>query len=172
MIHSVHGGALSARAIDAVHRIITDQDRITQVWIEGNADQGLSEEQYVELLGVTVTVFSIDEFNHALGLPLEPWPQLRSGKPCQYRPPMAVRGTDFVSMLPKTAKFTEREKGLLPKNRSANVLRALSLVPDAVRDWSKVAAAQYLPAELLTQFERGHCTTGRGPADHQWPEQR
>ncbi|MDE0952424.1 MAG: alkylhydroperoxidase-related (seleno)protein [Halioglobus sp.] len=148
-----HSGSLSELAIDAVHRIITDQDRITQAWIDSNADGGLSEEQYVELLGVTVTVFSIDEFNRALGLPLEPLPQPLPGAPDQYRPARAVRGTGFVSMLPNKGKFTEREKGLWPKNRSANVLRALSLVPDAVRDWSKVAAAQYLPAELLIQFK-------------------
>lgn len=148
-----HGETLSELAIDAVHRVITDQGRITQAWIDDNANNGLSEEHYVELLGVAVTVFSIDEFNRVLGLPPEPLPQPIAGEPDQYRPALATRGTGFVSMLPARGKFTDREKGLWPKNRSANVLRALSLVPDAVRQWSDVASAQYLPPELLTQFK-------------------
>ena len=73
-------GTLEEVAVDAVHRVITDQSRITQAWITGNIEQGLSEEQYVELVGVAVTVFSIDEFNRALGLPLEPLPEPLPGE--------------------------------------------------------------------------------------------
>ena len=148
-----HSGTLPKRAVDAVHRVITDQGRITQAWIDDNVEQGLSEEQYVELLGVAVTVFSIDEFNRALGLPPEPLPQPRAGEPDHYRPALATGGTGFVSMLPASGKFSDREKGLWPKNRSANVLRALSLVPDAVREWARVASAQYLPPKQLIQFK-------------------
>lgn len=148
-----HSESLPELAIDAVHRIVTDQNRITQAWIDANVEHGLNEEKYVELLGVVVTVFSIDEFNRALGLALEPLPQPQPGEPDQYRPALAARGTGFVSMLPTSGNFTAREKGLWPEKRSANVLRALSLVPDAVREWSKVAHAQYLPPEQLTQFK-------------------
>lgn len=149
-----HGETLEALAVDAVHRVITDQGRISQSWIDENIQQGLKEEQYVELVGVAVTVFSIDEFNRALGLPLEPLPQPLTGTPDEYRPALAARGTGFVSMLPARGNFTEREAGLWPPNRSANVLRALSLVPDAVREWSRVADAQYLPSEAMARFTR------------------
>ena len=47
---------LPARAVDAVHRIVTDQDRITRKWIEDNAANGLSKEAYVELAGIVVAV--------------------------------------------------------------------------------------------------------------------
>jgi hypothetical protein len=146
-------GTLDALAVDAVHRIITDQDRITQAWITDNIQQGMSEEQYVELLGVAVTVFSIDEFNRALGLPLEPLPEPQPGEPEHYRPAQAVSGTGFVSMLPANGKFTGREAGLWPPKRTANVLRALSLIPDAVREWSGVAGAQYLSPEKVAQID-------------------
>ena len=147
-----HAGNLEELAVDAVHRVITDQGRITQAWINENIQQGMSEEQYIELLGVAVTVFSIDEFNRALGLTLESLPQALPGEPDHYRPAQAVHGTGFVPMLPAKGKFTGREAGLWPAKRSANVLRALSLVPDAVREWSKVAGAQYLPAERVAQI--------------------
>ena len=53
-------------AVDAVHRIVTDQARITQAWVDSLEQAGMPPEKYVELLGITVTVFSIDEFNVSL----------------------------------------------------------------------------------------------------------
>lgn len=144
-----HSGVLGELAVDAVHRIITDQNRITQAWIDSNAEAGLSEERYVELLGVAVTVFSIDEFYHALGLPLEPLPEPIEGEPDCYRPAQARRGTGFVAMLPERGGAIGSEADLWQDGRSANVLRALSLVPDAVRGWAGVGGAQYLPLQQV-----------------------
>lgn len=139
-----HSGTLDTVAVDAVHRIITDQTRITQAWIDGNVEQGFSEEKYVELLGVVVTVFSIDEFNRGLGLPPEPLPGPIPGEPNHYRPALAERGTGFVSMLPSKGGAADKESDLWAGGRRANVLRAMSLVPDAVRGWYLVASGQYL----------------------------
>lgn len=144
---------LGGVAVDAVHRIVTDQARITQAWITDNIGKGLSEELYVELLGVVVTVFSIDEFNRALGLPLEPLPEPAPGEPDHYRPLQAVYGTGFVPMLPANGNYSGREAGLWPPKRSANVLRALSLVPDAIREWGKVGNVQYLPPVKVAQID-------------------
>jgi hypothetical protein len=153
-----HSGVLDDATVDAVHRIITDQGRITQAWIDDNSTADLSEEQYVELLGVAVTVFSIDEFYHALGLPLEPLPTPVEGKPDHYRPKQATHDTGFVSMLPASGGAIGPESDLWPDGRSANVLRALSLVPNAVRDWLTVSDAQYLPMPVILS---GSGETGR-----------
>ena len=102
---------------------------------------------------MTITVFSIDEFNRTPGLPLEPLPHALPGEPDHYRPAQAIHGTGFVPMLPAKGKLAGREAYLWPAKRSANVLRALSLVPQAVRQWSRVAGAQYLPAERITQID-------------------
>jgi hypothetical protein len=148
---------LSSEQVDAVHRIITDQSRITQAWINQNLALGFSEEQYVELLGVTVTVFSIDEFNRALGLPLEPLPDPLPGEPDHYRPSETEHDTGFVAMIPPDGA-TGKESDLWPKYRTANVLRALSLVPNAVRQWMDVAGAQYLTPKTMVNMAGG---TGR-----------
>ena len=143
---------LPEEVVDAVHRIITDQNRITQAWVDSLAESGVTEGHYVELLGITVTVFSIDEFHRGLGLPLEPLPEPIAGEPDHYRPAAAIPGTGYVSMLPVSGNFTAREQGLWPKSRGPNVLRALSLVPDTVRHWQDVAAVQYLPTKTLLNF--------------------
>ncbi len=141
---------LSLLAVDAVHRIVTDQTRITQAYIDANSDAGLTEEQYVELAGIVVAVFSIDEFNRGLGFKPEPLPLASAGDPTLYRPSQAVRGTGFVSMIP-TDGATGAEADLW-SDRTANVLRAPSLVPDALRDWFKIAAAQYLSMEGMANL--------------------
>ena len=144
------GPLLDAPIVDAVHRVITDQSRITQAFIDDNAANGLSEEHYVELVGVAVTVLSIDEFNRALGLPLEPLPQPEAGEPECYRPAQADHGTGFVAMIPADGA-TGREADLW-KSRTANVLRALTLVPNAVREWMAVGNEQYLSMKGIAHF--------------------
>ena len=146
-----HSGALDTLAVDAVHRIVTDQTRITQSWITDIAEQGLSEGKYVELLGIVVTVFSIDEFHRALGLAYEPLPAAQAGEPDHYRPAQAQHDTGFVAMLP-TDGATGAESDLWKNGKTANVLRALSLVPNAVRGWMLVAGAQYLSMQGMMNF--------------------
>jgi hypothetical protein len=152
----VSSAGLSTDAIDAIHRIVTDQTRITKTWIDGLADAGLSHEAYVELTGVVVAVFSIDEFNRGLGLSLEPLPQAQFGEASHYRPPQAEQGVGFVPMIPANGAVGQESD--LWSERSANVLRALSLVPNAVREWRALSSAQYLSiqgmANLIKQDDR------------------
>ncbi len=145
------GDLLEPRSVDAIHRVITDQSRITQTFIDDNAANGLSEEQYVELVGIAVTVFSIDEFNRALGLSPEPLPEPITGEPSRYRASQAERGTGFVAMIPVNGAVG-KEADLWANGRSGNVLRALTLVPNAMREWMKVADEQYLSMKKMTQF--------------------
>lgn len=146
-----HAGVLDPLAVDAVHRIITDQTRITQSYIDDNRVEGLGKERYVELAGIVVVTFSIDEFNRALGLPLEPLPEPEDGEPTHYRPAHAVEGTGFVPMIPADGNVGQ-EADLWPEGANANVLRAFSVVPDAVRDWMLVGDAQYLSMEGMQIF--------------------
>jgi hypothetical protein len=148
-----HDGGLPDRAIDAVHRIITDQIRITQTYVDENAASGLSKEAYVELVGIVVAVFSIDEFNRALDIDVEELPEPIAGKPSGYRPAMLCDDIGFVPTIP-TNGAVGNEADLWPSNRSANVVRALSLVPDALRDWRQISIVQYLPHGNTQNYEQ------------------
>ena len=134
---------LPASAVDAVHRIVTDQHRITRQYVENNVAQGLAKEAYVELVGVVVAVLSIDEFHRALGLELEPLPTPEAGEISRYRPAMLSDDVGFVPTVPPDGSVGN-EADLWPQGRTANVVRALTLVPDAMRDWRALAGAQYL----------------------------
>ena len=148
---------LDELVVDAVHRVVTDQTRITQTWVNQIADSGLTNEAYVELAGIVVSLFSIDEFHRGLGLELEPLPAPKAGEPSYYRPAQAVSGTGFVPMLPIDGA-TGKESDLWHNGRTSNVIRALSVVPDALRDWMSLSGAQYLTMEgmgnMIGQVDR------------------
>lgn len=141
-----HSGVLPKVVVDAVHRVVTDQSRITRNWIEKNMEAGFSEEQYVELVGITVCVFSIDEFHRALGLSLEPLPEPVEGEPDNYRPTQLVTDGGIVPML--CAKgITGAESDLWDFEPGPNVTRALSLVPDTVRSWFLLSRSMYIDVQ-------------------------
>ena len=138
-------------AVDAIHRIVTDPGRMTKRYVDDNVAAGLSKPAYVELVGVVVAVFSIDEFHRALGLDLEPLPTPEPGPISRYCPALLGEDTGFVPMVPADGSVGE-EADLWPPGRTANVVRALSLVPDSVRDWRALAAAQYLSFAGMGNF--------------------
>ena len=142
---------LPAVAVDAVHRIVTDQTRITREWIEQNNVSGLTLAAYVELAGIVVAILSIDEFHCALGLPLESLPIPQAGDPDGYQPENLSTETGFVPMIARDGAVGS-EADLWPSGFGANVIPALSLVPDAVRAWKDLSAAQYLAMEGMDNF--------------------
>jgi hypothetical protein len=136
-------GRLPGAVIDVVHRLTTDPGRLSKAWFEETRAHGVAEGSYVEILGVVTSVISIDSFHCAVGLLPEPLPEPQPGEPSRYRPPDAVPGPAWVPML-KRARGAEAD---LWKGPTGNVLRALSLVPDEVRNLADLSAAHYLPAE-------------------------
>ncbi len=146
-----HSEGLDDVAIDAVHRVITDQTRITKSWVNSNVEKGLSKGAYVELAGLAVATLSIDEFHRALGLSLEDLPDALPGAPDGYMPSLAVEGTGHVPMLPNDGAIGEEAD--LWGERGANVVRAFSAVPNAVRDWIMISNAQYLSFEGMTNYD-------------------
>lgn len=138
-------------AIDAVHRIITDQTRITAQFVDDFAATGLGKGAYVELVGLVVAMFSIDEFHRALALTLEPLPTPEPGKFSEYQPAVLSDDIGFVPTIPPDGSIGA-EADLWPVGRTANVVRALTLVPDALRDWRMLSDAQYLSFEGMANF--------------------
>ena len=135
---------LPRAAVEAVHRITTDAPRLTRAWYQGLLDDGLEPGQYVELLGTLVATISVDSFCLAIGVAEHPVPEPAAGAPSRYRPARLEHETGWVPMVPPDNAGTE-EADLWPANRTGNVVRAMSLVPDEVRTLKDLSAAHYLP---------------------------
>jgi hypothetical protein len=126
-----------------VHRIVNDQNRIGPSDIERLEDSLGPIYAYVELLGIVVCHFSIDEFYRGLALPELGWPDPVAGKPDGYLPALLESETSWVPMIPRD-QVQPAEADLWPGNRGANVLRALSAVPGAVRAWQNLSSVMSL----------------------------
>ena len=144
----VHGdgehGPLTEAQVDVVHRLATDASRLTPTWLAGLEAAGMTVEAYVEILSVVVATIAIDSFHESLGFELEPLPEPVAGEPSRYRPAAAVKTDAWVPTvaLEKVADSdADMYAGL---GRSANVLTAMSVVPDAVRLLRKQSTAMYL----------------------------
>jgi hypothetical protein len=152
-------GVLPARMIEQIHRIATDPGRLTRSWFESIVAAGTPDTEYVETVGVVVTVVSIDTFCRAIGIPPHALPQPVSGEPIRRRPRTAQqRGEAWVPMIhpkdlegeletPEERKLAAYWGGVL-----ANIRRALSLVPEEAYAWFQLVETQYLPGKWMRDF--------------------
>ena len=132
--------------VEVIHRVTTDSARLTKSWFDGIMQQGLSEEQYVEIIGTLVSVFAIDEFCRGLGLPLNELPAPQPGEPSRYRPANAAYDRAWVPILPMRVD-TGPDADLWEGDMRGYVIRALSLVPDEVRTLLDASKAHYLQVD-------------------------
>ncbi len=138
-----HLGALPDAAVDVIHRVVTDPGRLSKPWFDGIMAAGLSETQYVEIIGTLVALVSIDSFCRGIGMPLHPLPEPQPGGPSQYVPTPTVAGEAWVPML-SADHASGAETDLFDMRPAANVIRAMSLVPDEIRTLKDLSTAHYL----------------------------
>ena len=149
-IDGVHKAApghdiLPAALVDMVHLIINDAPRMTEAAIARLADSGLSDAHFVEALGIAVAIRSIDQACRGLGVPQHALPAPVDGDPSRIRPDIGAADIAFVPMMPNRQPDPPHDD--LWGDVTGNALRALSLVPDAVRDTRILSQAQYVPLD-------------------------
>jgi len=130
---------LSHLAVDPIHRIATDPGRLSKRWYEELADAGMRPEELVEITSIIGVVTIADTLARALSQPERPLPAASDGEP--HRKP--VSGTTieraWVPMVgPESAEGTLKmmyDELLSGMGFVFNVARALTSVPEAVRDF-------------------------------------
>lgn len=153
---------LPALEVEVIHRVITDSSRLTKSWFDSVMRQGLAVERYVEVLGVSLNVFSIDEFCRGLGLEQHALPEPQPGEPSKYRPANIIEDGDgaWVPLLPIIIESGPESD--LWEDRTGNVVRALTLVPDEVRHMLELSTAHYLDVDHIWDFKTApHGTLSR-----------
>jgi hypothetical protein len=155
-------GSLPADVLDAVHRVRTDPARLTGSWVTGLMGERFTPGHYVEMVSVIVSLVSIDSFHEVLGLPLEPLPDPLDGDPDRYTPPGAAVDVAWVPMI-QPENLTEKENDIyFGAPQTGNVIRAMSLVPDAVRMLHTLSAVMYVPTpDVMNMSASGILTLSR-----------
>ena len=144
--------------LDTVHRIVTDPARLSKRVYDDFIASGMTDAHYVELLSVLLFMLSIEMFHRAIGAQPLPFPEPQAGEPTQERPDSVEIGA-WIPMQSLMSKFVrEFFAGTGPVT---NVVRALSLVPDATRNQMKLVNAQYLPLKQVASTSAGNRTITR-----------
>jgi len=147
-------GVLPEVVVELVHRVLTDPGRLSERWFRGVIAAGLSEEQYVESLSIVAHVVAIDTMARGLGIDALPLPEPKPGLPSHYRPAGAKPGGAWIPWL-EPADLSEAETGLYPAGRpAANIMKAMSLVPDEVKSFFDVVSHQYQGPLQMRDFSR------------------
>jgi hypothetical protein len=134
---------LSPLAVEVVHNITRDQSRLSEAWYNSVLERGMSEGQYVEIVGTVVAMVSIDSFCLAIDQPLHALPTPLEGVPSHYRPETAQDSEAWVPLIPADGN-TGAESDLWHTGKTGYVVQAMSLVPDEVRTLKDLSAAHYL----------------------------
>ena len=140
---------LTDNVVEVIHRIRTDPARVSRDWFEQRLADGLSKEQYVEVVGVVTLGTGIEMFCRSLGIPAFPLPAPQTGEPTGYRPANASAGEAWVPMIAADdATGPEADLyGDVPD--PPNIMRALSLVPDEARALQHSSDAHYVPVASI-----------------------
>lgn len=138
-------GVLPASAVEAVHRIVTDPGRLKREWKDGLE---LTDAAYVELVGVTTAVVSVDALHRAVGVPIAELPAAQPGEPSRDEArPLGDMGA-WVPVLDTKWRRPDGRR-LFKGPMVPNVLRSLSIVPAEIDTLRTLTRAHYVPGLVV-----------------------
>ncbi len=144
-------GGLPEPVVDVIHRVRTDPGRLTKSWFDRVMAQELDDAQYVEVVGVVVSVVCVDTFARGIGAPLPELPVPVPGEPSRLRPASAKDDRAWVPMI-APADATGPEADVYGgADYAPYIARALSLVPAEVRQHQEFGEAHYMPMGQLME---------------------
>ena len=146
-------GALVPAMVEIVHRLTTDAGRLTNKWLAAMLNDGVSEEQYIEAVGVIAVITALDTFDRSLGLPQRGLPPARPGAPTRHRPVGARRDVAWVSTV-EPERLLPGEPDPYAVHGTKNIHRALSLVPQEVFNFFDLDVELYLKDHEIRDFTR------------------
>lgn len=146
-------GVVGAAEAELIHRVVNDPGRLIERWAQSVRARGLSDGEYIEIVGLVAMVMMMDTFHRALGSAPAELPQAQAGEPTRYRPPGAKKQAAWLPIVePQDA--VEADGPMYPSPKAGYIYRALSLVPQSLRDYWALAFSHYLPSEYVYQFDR------------------
>jgi len=146
-----HLGALPDNWTDVVHRIISDPGRLMEQWYRQATASGLSEREYVELVGVVVSVVAVDTFCRGIDIAPPAFPDASPGNPTPETPDALDRELAWVPTLdPAVDGPLQRE--FYPGGIAAHIRRALTSVPATARSFWDMAFPLYLSGPEMRDF--------------------
>ena len=146
-------GELTFAEVELIHRTVNDPGRLSDAWAQSLLAEGMSEGEYVEIAGIIAMVMMVDTCTRALGLPNRALPAALLGEPTRYRPPGARREAAWLPIV-EPADAVAADGPMYPSPKAGYIYRALSSVPQSLRDYWALANCHYLPGPVIYRFDQ------------------
>jgi len=146
---------LSEVARRVVKRLAIAPKDMDQKFYNQAIEDGLTDSQYVEIVGLVARFTCFDIFARGIDIPLRPLPSPTSGPPSQKRPKEAVIEKAWVPTIPNFPEGGEISKVLFGPWQPY-IMRGLSLVPDEFTAHFDLEEVQYMPSAHFLEFDYQH----------------
>lgn len=110
---------------------------------------GLSDAEYVEIVGVVARATCFDVFARGIGVLVKPLPVAQDGEPACERPSVAVQELAWMPTIPIGEAGGELGKELFKGRPLTYIFRGVSLVPDEFRAHIALEQEQYVPLSKI-----------------------
>ena len=139
-----------------VERIAITPNRLDRSVYEEALGGGLTAEEYVETVSLVAQTTNLDDFARGLGIAARQLPAVETGLPSRLVPSEAVLEDAWLPMVPTGRKGGAVAEKLYGKGWAANILRALSLVPNEASSIIELEAVEYCSPETIMDFGFSH----------------
>ncbi len=117
---------------------------------------GLSDAEYVEIVGLVSRMTDFDVFARGIGVPLRPLPSPEPGEPTRERPDAAILELAWVATIPNPPDGGEAADVLYGGRPKPYIIRGMSLVPEEMRKHVELEEVQYLPLRHILEPNYKH----------------
>lgn len=138
-----------------VQRLAVSPKDMDQAFYDQAIEDGLSDAEYVEIVGLIARFTCFDVFARGIGIPLRPLPAPQPGQPSRDRPSTAVVEKAWVATIPNGPEGGDIAKALFGPWQPY-IMRALSLVPDQFQAHFDLEEVQYMPSAHFIEFDYQH----------------
>jgi alkylhydroperoxidase family enzyme len=146
---------LSAVARRVVHRLAVSPKDMDKDFYDAAIKEGLSDVEYVEIVGLIARFTCFDIFARGIGVPLRPLPAPQPGQPTRDRPATVVLEKAWVPTIPAGPDGGDFGLALFGLWQPY-IMRGLSLVPDEYRAHHDLEEVQYMPSAHFMEFDYQH----------------
>lgn len=139
-----------------VERLAVSPKDVDQAFYDQALADGLSDAEYVEIVGVVSRITDMDVFARGIGVALRPLPAAQPGEPSRERPAEAVPELAWAPTIPNGPEGGDLGAALYGGKPKPYILRALSLVPDELRAHIELEGLQYTQLSRIFEFDYQH----------------
>lgn len=148
--------ALPEAVRKTIHQLAADPREFNEASYRSARDGGLSDEEYVEIVGIVSRIVDIDVFARGIGVPLRALPTPVSGAPSRKRPASAKLEHAWIPTVPNPPEGDAAANEIYEGKPKPYIIRALSLVPDEMRRHVELEEIQYLPLKNIMDPKYDH----------------